>query len=447
MNQSNLSPIQSLGQVWTPEPLARTMATECLKLNSSVRNILDPASGPGTFSKAFFDVGAREIDITCYDVDRRMAEATKAIHQKFDIQGAVYQKNYLLERSNHNNYDLIIMNPPYIRQELIAPSLKSHYHDYIQKEFAVNIGKRANLFTFFLLKAINEIRPFGLLCALVYDAISQTRYGLNTLHVLEKYAEQISLINVKTPFQGVLVDAQVMFYQKRQHCIKIKNVSKKPLAGYTPLHNLLIARRGTGLPSRSLFLANEGDLFYDQATPLFMKQSTLKDLIVKPDQKAYLVNQKNKTEQDIVNWIYAQSKSMNYALKRVSVSKVTGPIVFNYYLRNSPRHLWNPHLFFVSDNFYASSTIDNFPEEVAWLLLNSSLYLDRILAVARNQGNGLSKLQLYEYKSVQVPDWRLLTSERVRDLMGVAQTLIVKNPTYETVRLTANQITRGLFNS
>ncbi len=119
MNQSNLSPIQSLGQVWTPEPLARTMATECLKLNSSVRNILDPASGPGTFSKAFFDVGAREIDITCYDVDRRMAEATKAIHQKFDIQGAVYQKNYLLERSNHNNYDLIIMNPPYIRHEEI----------------------------------------------------------------------------------------------------------------------------------------------------------------------------------------------------------------------------------------------------------------------------------------------------------------------------------------
>ncbi|MEL7659197.1 MAG: hypothetical protein AAGU75_25175, partial [Bacillota bacterium] len=77
------------------------------------------------------------------------------------------------------------------------------------------------------------------------------------------------------------------------------------------------------------------------------------------------------------------------------------PLVFNYYLRNRPRHIYNP-LRAYSDNFYGLSPLEG--DALAWLaVMNSTSVCAEIMAHSRNQGNGLAKIQLFEYRRILVP--------------------------------------------
>jgi hypothetical protein len=130
---------------------------------------------------------------------------------------------------------------------------------------------------------------------------------------------------------------------------------------------------------------------------------------------------------------------------RFEIEGVAGPILFNYYIRKSPRHLWNASNVAVADNFYVSAPTDGFPAEVAWLLLNADKYLEPIVSASRNQGNGLQKLQLFEYKNVVVPDWRLLPGKEVAKLLRLSRTLIAREASYSAVRQAANKAIEGLL--
>jgi hypothetical protein len=71
--------------------------------------------------------------------------------------------------------------------------------------------------------------------------------------------------------------------------------------------------------------------------------------------------------------------------------------------------------------------------------MNSDEYLDRLVAAARNQGNGLKKLQLYEYRQVLLPDWRILPKRTISAMQKVATALIKDEADYKTVRAIANR--------
>ncbi|MBE0469951.1 MAG: N-6 DNA methylase [Methyloprofundus sp.] len=435
-----------LGQVWTPSDIALEMAVGCLKLNPTPENIIDPASGPGTFTKAFYEAGVLKANFHCIDVDHRMKDATSSVIKKLGLKGCAQLGDYLKETTLKGKFDTLIMNPPYIRQENIPIDDKRFYHSFLQHELGGKVARRANLFALFLLKGIVDLSPGGILCAIVYDAISQTRYGQETLKLLERHAELISQKHVKTPFNHVLVDAQILFFKKRQRPLEETSKSEAYEDGLVFLNELLNVRRGTGLPSRKVFLAGEEDLYYDEALPFLVKQSTLSSLLIKPDQRAYLLkDMPNNNSSKAEFWLKQKASVQEINLTKTAISGIRGPISFNYYIRDAARHLFNPENIAVSDNFYVSIPKDDFPSEAAWLLLNSSVYLDMIVSAARNQGNGLSKLQLYEYNQVRLPDWRKLPKEQIGFLVDAAKNLILTEATYEKVRNTSDEIVKDLF--
>ena len=133
--------------------------------------------------------------------------------------------------------------------------------------------------------------------------------------------------------------------------------------------------------------------------------------------------------------------------KRIHLShkERIGDLCFNYYLRDRPRHLFNARRVLVADNFYVGTVLNDFPVKAAWVLLNSDLYLQAILSCGRNQGNGLIKLQAYEYKSVLVPDWMRLSKDCVAKLVSVADVLLATKPDYLTFRSKASAITNEVF--
>jgi hypothetical protein len=80
------------------------------------------------------------------------------------------------------------------------------------------------------------------------------------------------------------------------------------------------------------------------------------------------------------------------------------PIIFNYYIRNLPRHIYNPQRAY-SDNFYGLTPLRTVDPFLPLAVMNSTCVCLEILHRARNQGSGLQKIQLYEYRNVLVPDW------------------------------------------
>ena len=446
MTQSQLILNSTLGQVWTPENIALEMARRALSFKPDARKVLDPSCGPATFSRSLKKAGATGLELICYDVDERMAQLTTEVNHALGLSGEVRTKDYLSDQSLSGVFDLVIMNPPYIRQEAIPQNKKDTYHQYVSKMLESDLDRRANLFVLFLLKGLVDLAPGGVLCAIVYAAITQSGYGKKTLELMDRHAELLSSRPVQAPFQEVLVDAQILLYRKREHVLP-RECQQPDRAddGFVALGQLLTVRRGTGLPLRKIFLAALTDLYYDRSEPFFVKQAKLSGLVIDPDERAYLADTPHDPE--LKHWLRERAGAHNLEPTKVSIKGVKGPIAFNYYIRNAPRHLWNQGNVAIADNFYVSAPVGGFPAEAAWLLLNSNSYLDCLVASSRNQGNGLLKLQLYEYKQVRVPDWRRLSSREIKSLSAAAMELIDNGAVYDTVRQEANRSAEVLFNA
>jgi len=445
----------ALGQVWTPDEVAHSMVEMCRRLKPDMTHVLDPACGPGTFSRALHEAELTSLQVTCYDIDPRMQRATKQVHKQLGILGKVSTTDYLSLAADASGFDLVIMNPPYIRHETIDTEKKGGYHAFLSRALEVRVDKRANLFALFLLKGLIDVRPGGLLCAIVYDAINHSAYGRQVSAVLHRHAQLREQKHVKTPFNGVLVDAQILIYEKRDRVLDESDAGESGTGfienqrpGWTRLENLLEVRRGTALPLRRLCIAEPSDPFYALAKPMLIKQASLPGLYAQADQRVYLPNEPGirKADKDqLLQWLAKRSQALGREPGRLTVSAVRGTILFNYYIRNAPRHLWNGARLAVADNFYAAEPAGDFNAKAAWLLLNSTVYLQSIEGAARNQGNGLSKLQLYEYRNVSVPDWRTLAAGSQEALERKADQLIKTKASLATVRQAVDDMIKDVF--
>jgi len=435
-----------LGQFWTPDDIALDMAKALLALLPEGGRILDPACGPATFSEALWHAGARQINLDCIDTDSRMVAHTRATNLALGYGGVTHHGDYLATDTLHGSYDALIMNPPYIRQELIPAESKTAYHSLIESNLDQRIDRRANLYALFLLKGIVDLRPGGILCAIVYDAISQSTYGKQTLKLIARHAEHLSTLHFRAPFEGVLVDAQVIFYRKRASPFE-ETAPPCYDDGLVFLGNLLESRRGTALVRRELLLAATDDQYAALATPFFVKQSTLDSLIVKADRRAYLAESRADGHAGTNAMLKKRAEAMGINVPARLPRPINGPLLFNYYIRKAPRHLWNAEEIAASDNFYVSRVKGTFPSLAAWLLLNSKPYLDGVLAAGRNQGNGLIKLQLFEYKTARVPDWNSIPPPVVKQMERDAQKLLTASASYEKIRHRADICVKGLFDA
>jgi hypothetical protein len=97
-----------------------------------------------------------------------------------------------------------------------------------------------------------------------------------------------------------------------------------------------------------------------------------------------------------------------------------GNIVFNYYLRDRVDFIYNPQRHMASNNFYVMESKDPYLDLIT---LNSSLVRNTILATARNQGDGLKKVQLYEFRDLSLPNTDLLTEKQRNELRDLGKQL------------------------
>lgn len=445
-------PAELLGQVWTPPAVADQMAA-LLRAGRPARNlsILDPAVGPATFPEALArgTILRPGDELTVYDVDAAMVRTSAAWAEQATVRVVLQHGDYLEDRRDAS-FDLAILNPPYVRQEWIAS--KEHYRREFRQRYGLDIPGTSNLYVYFLTKVLWDLKEGGRFVCLVYDSWQATRFGSWLQQRLRSHCDQLAFTPVPDqPFRSRLIDATIISGRRRPRTAapapKFKEIAQQarrpsPLddvAGLAPVGDLFRTKRGLRLKQADFFLIDLSQVADTGATPFLKKSAAIKGYSVpdahpeaallltaarhSPGVSAELQRRLQQARQrpsdnvSILTWVRERPDS--WFLHRDAPH---APFLFNYYLRNRPRHLYNPDRAY-SDNFYGlvpHVAVDPF---VALALLNSTCFCVEIMAQARNQGSGLAKVQLFEYRRARLPDWRRFTGQGLRHLQVLGSRL------------------------
>jgi len=438
-----------LGQVFTPSRIADEMSQRLLEGRSaSPLAILDPCVGPGTFLSALKRTGRliRSDKLVAFDVDAAMVEQAMKV-AKFSSRAQIFAEDFLTTPTEQR-FDLAILNPPYIRQEWITE--KHLYRNAFNKEWDIDVPGTSNLYVYFLAKVIQLLKPGGRFACIVYDSWQSTRYGKWLLSFIGRNCKDVEFLPVhQQPFDGHLIDAVVIYGTRRskieEGCpdsIEMRNSSPfLGLKGFLPIDRLFVTRRGLRLKQADFFLCELADFEDKGAVPFVKKLPGNKGFNIPSDHSegALLISQ------------YGSNAALMRELKRrlklaeqnpeQNVSILTwykerpsawfthgtppkAPIIFNYYLRNRPKHINNNRIF--SDNFYGLTPNAESAPLSAWIaVLNSSAACVEILSRARNQGSGLAKVQLFEYRQAAILNVADLGSRDQRILSKLGEKLLL----------------------
>lgn len=246
------------------------------------------------------------------------------------------------------------------------------------------------------------------------------------------------------PFAGTLIDASIIVATRKKEfddssvlkeestpLMKSKSLYTG-LQGFKTIESLFFTCRGLRLKQANFFLRNLDSVDNVGAIPFVKKSVNIRGYVVPEDhnESALLIStqyeeprvynelleniEKAKYEPEknipILTWFNERQETWFIHKKRPFA-----PILFNYYIRGRPRHLFNPSRIF-ADNFYGLVPKWDVDHYVLLAIMNSTFVTNEIISHARNQGNGLLKVQLFEYRNVLIPDWQLFNEDVIESL-------------------------------
>ena len=456
---------ENLGQVFTSVILAKFMIGLLRNNLKSKSSILDPCIGPNTFFKAMNE-DFSNCHLKGIEIDLNLI--TEEINKFYDSPDRNLIKGSFFDLPVSEKFDLVVQNPPYVRQELLSDGANSKESiRYNMHSMLSTIPSQSNLYIYFLLKSILHLKEDGIMVAVIYDSWLYSSFGKFLKESFLKLGRLESIYHFKkSAFDNVEIGATVIKF--------VKNNNPKKSISYFPLNDLNDLRTYNGLNASCLKLKQQELLTYsfnnqskiNYKSNLFKELKTivsqpiqrgtsavvngyfifsknelpeLKPIIKDVSQiKTHTVNQENayilavngaisnETKQyleSVKNKILKTPPQKFIAVKRDIETKkdwykinlkATGNFIFNYYLRNNIDFIYNPNKFLSSDNFYILNIKDN--ELANFSILNSSFTRLNTLSNSRSQGNGLRKIQLYEFKEVKVIDINKLSEPNIKKL-------------------------------
>jgi adenine-specific DNA-methyltransferase len=209
----------SLGQFFTPAPIAELMAEAVLEIDP--QTCLDPGVGGGVLLRA---VGPGPKRFGC-DIDRSaVALARDALEAQGGELELVHGDFLDLDRwpLSLQKFDAIIANPPYIRHHnltLQQKALAKHY----SSAFGLRVSSLSGSYVYFFLEAIRRLRFNGRLVFITPTEFLDVRYGAPLKEALLNWCDIDELIVLETDelaFEGVLTTSAVTIATKRERATR-----------------------------------------------------------------------------------------------------------------------------------------------------------------------------------------------------------------------------------
>ncbi len=184
---------QQLGQWFTPEPVADLALSLALHSSASAPDVLlDPSCGDGVFLKS---AACRGIDArTLYGVDIdeiAIAEARAKVPGATLVLGDFFEGREM----DVPRADIIVGNPPYVRQERVGPDAKQAIVALVLRDWP-QLGEdavralvgRSDLAAPFVLRLLGQLRENGVAALVLSSAFFDSGYGAEFWALAERVA-------------------------------------------------------------------------------------------------------------------------------------------------------------------------------------------------------------------------------------------------------------------
>jgi hypothetical protein len=484
---------EELGQVFTPENVAQLMSHLLLyEENTKGKTILDPCTGKNVFLRtieASYDISSSKL--FGIEIDEEVAD------KNFFIKNKKLTIMDFFDLSLTRKFDYIIMNPPYVRHEILNNS-NINNKEKLEKAVGndINLFKgRANLYIYFFIKALKHLKKGGKLVAITYDSWLYTEYGdlfkeylksnyqIRTLLHFRKSvfadanigATVIEVVNDKSEYETKYIELdsadeipQVIGgknFNNFVHNFSEKKVVKNEINFETSFFETIAerfpkARRGIETLGNKFFYVSEDEKLpfthkviknIKQIKNFIVEDNFLNNLLIIQKEQInsmpeelinYLSSIKIEIQQSNENYLSLRKKIYNDDSWFVSNIVQPGDIIFNYYFRARVDFILNPRKILAANNFYI---LDSGKPYLDLALLNSTFTKISISNEARDQGRGLKKIQLYEFRKVKVPNESILTNKQKKQLIDLGIKL-TETPRHQEKPIT-NEIDKLLIDA
>jgi adenine-specific DNA-methyltransferase len=220
----------SLGQFFTPPPIAELMAEAILAVDPET--CLDPGVGGGVLLRA---VGPGPKRFGC-DIDPSAVELARDALESQGGELELVHGDFLdLDRwpFSLKEFDAVIANPPYIRHHNLTlqhKALAKHY----SRAFGLAISSLSGSYVYFFLEAIRRLRFGGRLAFITPTEFLDVRYGVPLKEALLNWCDIDELIVLKMDelaFDGVLTTSAITIATKRERATRRLRMTEAQLSG------------------------------------------------------------------------------------------------------------------------------------------------------------------------------------------------------------------------
>lgn len=446
--QSDKSCEVNLGQVYTKQTVADFMVRLFTITGNS--RVLDPCFGRGVFVKSLlantdFVVDGVEIDKTSFvafdNPDERRCRLMNG--DFFDVEGT---------------FDGIIMNPPYVRQEeldKLAP-LGVTKQKLQSACWMMNISTKANLYMYFILRAILLLREGGELIAIFPNSWTNTPVGKQFYEQMRFHGCITDFINVEgEAFEGSpMVDVCILKYVKgmrgetyyqmmritQDDNLLIETVEQQKnevLSNLVRLRSIANIRRGITTGANKFFvnppLFTQTHIVNILSSPKDFTGYTTK--LCRQDKLLAIKSGDNLSEEEetylenSANVILKEGKPLTLKTMidegqpwyYITVPE-SAQIIFSYIVRNNLKFVLNVEKCNVRDNFYMISS--RYDPLLILALLNNYYVYRQLENLGKSYGKGLLKLQKYDIDEIKVPHPDTIKEEDKEKLVQISEELV-----------------------
>jgi adenine-specific DNA-methyltransferase len=220
----------SLGQFFTPQPIAELMAEAILEIDP--QTCLDPGVGGGVLLRA---LGSKPKRFGC-DIDPNAVELARGALEDQGGELELVHGDFLSLDAwpfSIGEFDAVIANPPYIRHHnltLQQKALAKHY----SRTFGLTVSSLSGSYVYFFLEAIRRLRFNGRLVFVTPTEFLDVRYGAPLKEALLTWCDIDELIVLgmdDLAFDGVLTTSAITIATKRERATRRLRMTEAQLNG------------------------------------------------------------------------------------------------------------------------------------------------------------------------------------------------------------------------
>ena len=268
---------ENLGQVKTPTWVAELISNLCIK-KPNIR-ILDPCFGDGVFLLSAYDrikdfKFTHDPDLWGVEIDPiRFAEGLQNI-EKISKKNKINSKSFFCGNIfdfEEKDFDCIILNPPYTRQEKL-PKEKSFLinkeiiRDKIKKICGITLSLRSNLYVYFIVYLTSLLSNDGRMGIILPKGWLDSKHGVEfQKFLLQNFEIEFIIDFAKDTFEEVIVEDCILIFKKNSNVsTKVRFVHVYDKLESKTIKEILNVKKSFENKKVSVSVIEKNKLFNDQ---------------------------------------------------------------------------------------------------------------------------------------------------------------------------------------